>query len=67
MDNYIRQGVSREREWEAMRRKYATYDACPDCNAIAGNPCRNRQVSAWPGGPQLRREPHPNRPLKART
>lgn len=47
-----------------QRRKWAPYDRCGECNAIAGNPCRNQQRSSWPGGTTVRNKPHPSRPLK---
>lgn len=50
---------------DAIRRKWAPYDKCPDCDAIAGNPCRNVNRSGWPGGSNVRNKPHPTRPLKA--
>lgn len=56
--------VGAERRWDAMRTKWAPYDACPDCHAVAGNPCRNLQKGGWPGRNTLKTEAHANRPRK---
>lgn len=56
--------IGASRRWEKTRRKWAPYEACPTCHAVAGNPCRNLQLSSWPGGATTRNEPHPDRPKK---
>lgn len=30
---------------EQRLQKWAEYDRCPDCNALPGNPCRERAVT----------------------
>lgn len=56
--------IGSARRWESTRRKWAPYDSCGTCHAVAGNPCRNQQRSGWAAATTLRSEPHPGRPKK---
>jgi len=43
------------------RQTYAEYDACPECRALPGNPCRERLL---PGAPSTLSRPHLSRPKR---
>jgi hypothetical protein len=62
-DALPRGGPSSMTYQESMRSRYSRLDACPRCNAMPGNPCR--EALGFSIARRSLRKPHPGRPEKA--